>query len=429
MDKTIGILTTFDSFDPAYSLCTVVTQQMIPMLKKGYKVVLYVVDGFNFDRDAKNIPEGVEVRKIPQFLLVDYPVGGEVDVKEFDRRVKLIIDRLLENAKDIDVMITHDIIFQSWFLPYNAAIREVAKMQPMTRWLHWVHSAPSPRPGDKELFYPHNLRFTLPPNSKLVYLNDTHALYLAEMYGTWLKAVRVVYNQMDARQFFNFHPLTEELIEAYELFSADVLSIYPVSTPRMEDGKQVSKVMKVLAKMKDEGKTVRLVICNAHANAAAAKEQVREMQREANEMGLGTREVIFTSFHNAPKWEQGVPHEVIRDLFRISNVFIFPSKSENNSLILLEAALSKNLLVLNESFPPMKDIVGARALYFKFGSLLETVTYNGGEENYYRDVAKIILAELNQNRNLLSFSKVLKDYNYDAIFTNQIEPLFYEQWT
>ena len=92
----------------------------------------------------------------------------------------------------------------------------------------------------------------------------------------------------------------------------------------------------------------------------------------------------------------------------------------------MEAALSKCLLVLNDSFPALRDFFGKDALYFKFGSLTQTVNYANGEESYFSDVSKIIIAELNKNKPLNAFTKLKQRFNYDWIFKNQLEPLFYE---
>ena len=125
-------------------------------------------------------------------------------------------------------------------------------------------------------------------------------------------------------------------------------------------------------------------------------------------------------------YELGVPHEVVRDLFLLSNLFIFPTLSENCPLILLEAAFAKCLLVLNDDFPPLKDFFGENALYFKFSSILTKTTYNN-EEQYFSDVAKIIIGELNKNKPLNAFNVLKQKFNFDYIFKSKLEPLFYEQ--
>ncbi len=415
----IAVLTTFYDWDRAYSLVSVVEEQLLMLLEGGYQPVLFVHDNFNAD---KEIPEGVEIRKvIPRFRLVDYSANQPVE-PGFQDQVKEVKETLEKHLKDIDVVLTHDLIFQGWFLPYNVGMRE-AQPNLKCRWLHWIHSAPSPRPT--ELKYPHDCRYKTMPNSKMIYMNDYDTLRLAEMYGGTLDDIRVVYNPLDLRTFWGLDPFVQKLIKKYQLFDADIIDVYPMSSTRF-DGKHPKKVIKILGEMKKRGRSVRFICPNAHANADREKKAIEDIIHYAIECGLTREEVVFTSLEGK-EYELGVPHKVVKDLFLLSNLFIFPTLSENCPLILLEAAASKCLLVLNESFPPLRDFFGKDALYFKFGSLLENVSYSD-ENKFYSDVALIIIGEMNKNRPLNAFNELRKKFNGDWIFKNKLEPIFTEIW-
>lgn len=414
----IGILTTFYNFDRAYSLVSVVEEQLNSLLRNGYKPVLFVHDNFNADSE---IPEGVEIRKVvPRFQLVDYSSNQPVE-PGFQDQVKKIKESLEEHLKDIDVVLTHDWIFQGWFLIYNVGMRE-AQPNLKCKWFHWIHSAPSPRPAS--LNYPHDCRYKTMPNSKLIYMNHYDTLRLAEMYGGTLDDVRVVFNPLDLRSFWKLHPLVHDLIKKYRLLEADIIDVYPMSSTRFE-GKQPKKVIRILGEMKKQGRSVRFICPNAHANAEREKKAIEDLIHYGIERGLTREEIIFTSLEGK-EYEGGVSHEIVKDLFLLSNLFIFPTLSENCPLILLEAAASKCLLVLNESFPPLRDFFGEDALYFKFGSLIENVNYSD-EEKFYSDVAKIIIGELNKNRPLNAFNKLKQKFNGDWIMKHQLMPILFEK--
>lgn len=417
INKRIAILSTFYNWDKAYSLVSVVESQLLALVNNGYKPILFVHDNFS---DDEKVPKGVEIRKvIPRFSLVDYAAMQPIQ-DGFEDQVKEVQEVLERELKDIDVTITHDFIFQGWFLPYNVGMRK-AQPKLKCRWLHWNHSAPSARP--EKLEYPHGCRYKTMPNSKLIYMNHYDSLRLAESYGGTLDDVRVVMNPLDLRSFFDFHPLVNKLIDKYKLLDADIIDVYPVSSTRF-GSKQVKKVVKVIAKLKKEGKDVRFICANAHANADNEKREIQKIIQYGIECGLTRNEIIFTSLEDK-EYEMGVPHEVVKDLFLLSNIFVFPTVSENCPLILLEAAAARNLLVLNDSFPALRDFVGEDALYFKFGSLQTTVEYND-EEQYFADIARIIIGQLNTNKPLNAFTKIKNKFSYDWIFKNQLEPLFYE---
>jgi len=147
----------------------------------------------------------------------------------------------------------------------------------------------------------------------------------------------------------------------------------------------------------------------------------------AQEHGLERRELIFTSLYDVPKYEGGVPHEVVRDLFTLSNIFIFPSYSENCPLVLLEAMAGGNVLILNQDFPAFKDFGGKDALYFRFSSTVApSPEFPNGEDNYYRDVAILALNELEQNKAIKAQTRLRKEFNEDYIWGNQLEPAILE---
>jgi glycosyltransferase involved in cell wall biosynthesis len=434
MKKKVGIFTTFYKWDEAYSLTSVVKDQLIAHVKNGYEPVLFVLDVFpefnNLAADPRmwlDIPDGVEVRRvIPQIILEPY--AGMGIPEKWREDVDRVKQALLEHATDIEVMLTHDIVFIDTYLPYNIALREA---ELPCRYFHWIHSAPSPRPqidGN-----PHANRYTLPSNSRLVYLNNDKSLDLAEMYGTFLSNVRVVYNSRDPRSFWDLHPLVTHLIDKYDLLSADILSIYPVSAPRMIEGKQVDAVIGIHEQLRKLGYKTKLVICDAHANGHA--ERIAANERRSND-------VIFTSLEGGKsptmgenKYEDlfpnehGVPSKVVSDFFRLSNVFIFPTISENCSLILLEAMLAGNLLVLNKDCTGLDEHAGKdNAIYLRFGNFdMGTRKHEHAleREEYLRDIALIIKDEVEHSRPLKAKRRALQRFNYDSVFRT-IEPMYYE---
>lgn len=411
--KTVGIFTTFQDLDPSYSLASVVKDQLNMLVKNGYSPVLFALSSFKDD----TVPKGVEVRKtVPQIILEPYQGLNYPDkIKEDVANVK---EMCVKNMQDIDILICHDIFFIDTYLPYNMGLRE-AKLD--CKILAWTHSAPSQRPKLDD--NPHANRFTLPKNTRLVYLNNDKANDLAEMYGCWLKDVRIVHNSRDVRTFWGLDPLTIKLIDKFGILEADIISVYPLSTPRMAGGgKRLESVVKLHGKLKELGYKTRLIVPNAHANADKDKRAIANMKNYATEVGLGINDLIFTSLEGQ-EYESGVSSRVVSDLFRLANIFIFPTISENSSLVLAEAMLSGNMLVLNKKVGTLLEHAGNKALYVDFDYRTEN------NENYYLDLAKIIASEFENDKSLQIKRRVMQKQNMDYIFKHEIEVIFneYEQ--
>lgn len=411
--KKIGILTTFYKIDNGYSLCAVVIDQLTALVAHGHKPVLFVLPLF---KDEALLPEGVEVRKtVPQLILEPYKGTSFPDHwREDVEKARKLFE---QNMEDITDLIVHDIFFIDTYLPYNVALRESS----LTCKIYaWTHSAPSARPMLEN--NPHANRYTLPLGKqiKLVYLNHDKITDLAEMYGAWDKDVRVVHNSRDPRTFWDLDPLVVRIINEHKLFEADIISVYPLSTPRMVSGKGLDKVIKLHGKLKTLGYKTRLVVPNAHANAQPEQRSISELKVWAAEQGVENDEIIFTS-QFGKEYEMGVPPKIVSDLFRIGNIFIFPTVSENSSLVLLEAMLAGNLLVLNAAVGTLKEHAAASALYFDF-SYRDDKAKN---EAYYLDLARIIASQFEINKSLQVKRRALKEFNYDSIW-KQIERVLYE---
>ena len=426
MKPRIAILAPMSHWDHGYSHCSVVFDQFVMLKKYGYDVTFICLQRFKGKEDLE--AQGIKVRDVlPIFTFKDYHLGAPID-ENFEKNAQDVQDVLEKELKDFTHVITHDVIFQGWFLPYNVGLR---RANVNVKWLHWIHSAPSLRPAT--LIYPYDHLYSIRRNERLVYLNDIDRIRVAEMYGIFPDDVHVVPNSIDPRTFWDLHPLTTSLIEKYGLLNADVVATYPLSSTRMHvegnyvenisDGKNLMFAVRIMAEIKKLGYSVRYVVANAHANAPKEKETIKQVQEHATTLGLSPNELIFTSLEMAPAFENGVPRRVVSELFRLSNVFLFPSASENCSLVLLEAALSKNLIVLNESFLPLRAQLQSQAIYFKFGALLERLNY---AEGYFGDLAKIIMSALKKEQALSSFRKIAREFSLDNIFRKYLEPLFYE---
>lgn len=411
--SVIGVLTSFYNFDPGYSLCSVVREQLIALTKNKYKTVLFVLPSFE---DDALVPKEVEIRKIvPQLILepykeLNYPDHWKEDIK----KAKEMFEK---NMQDIDYLICHDIFFIDTFLPYNIALRE-ANLK--CKILAWTHSAPSARPVLEN--NPHANRYNLPLRTKLVYLNHEKANDLAEMYGAWLKDIRIVHNSRDPRTFWGLDPFVISLIDKYELLEKDIIAIYPLSTPRMISGKGLDKAIKIMSKLKELNYKVCLIVPNAHANNEKDKRLINETKFWANDRNINDQELIFTSLEEIPKYEMGVNPKIVSDLFRLSNIFLFPTLSENCSLVLLEAMLNGCLLVLNRNVVSLLEFGGQEALYFDFNYKED----KEDNERYYLDLAKIIASQFKNNKSLQTKRHAFQKHNYDYIFKRQIENLFFE---
>ena len=432
--KQIIIFTTFSEVSEAYSLNRVVQDQIKMFLRNGYKPTVIVQEGFQ----PKQMYEQVDLVTIPL-------VACHNEIKKdptFDEDVDKIETKLREIITDNSVILTHDVIYQPAALKHNFAARRVAK-DSKAKWLHWIHSATSPVSLNALQPYFDDMYLELIrspfPNSQYIFFNDYSKPRIAEEFGVSIELVKTVNHPTDVCGFLGISPEVQEIVDKYKILSVDAICTYPI---RLDRGKQVEYVIRTMARIKDFDRSVRVIIVDFHSTGGDKVTYRDELKQIGIDAGLNAGELIFTS-EQREDWNVEIPNQCIRDFQLLSNVFIMPSKSESYSLITQEAGLTKQVVVLNFDFLPFRDIFGENAIYRKYSSNIDIMSGMGGntytnygpvnvsdeerkkyEKDYHFETAAMIVNRLMHPEMALSI-KLRKERNLDAVFKNQLEPLFY----
>jgi len=423
------------------------------LARAGWQYDLLTIKNFNSRDLAAAQAEGLSVKPIlPQTVLVDYGTHEEprpTTDKElgFEDQVALHLNGdehttgYLKAVEPYDVIATHDLMFLSWHLPQNAAIRKCIDAYPEKNWIHWIHSGPSARPDGT--CYPSTLRYQAAPESTYVFLNETQRHDCALMLECNHDQIAVVYNSRDGRDLYGFSEETCALIDAYDLLNHEVFQVYPFSTPRWS-AKGVHKLAAVFGQWKALGARVKLVLVNAHANSECDKAYVEEIERQCRAFNLDVgKDVVLTSRWaeereaDAKKakdkdaerkwreWRHCVPHRVVRELTMLANVFVFPSESECCSLIQAEAAQSGKFMILNSEFEAMGEFAVDGTLSFPF-----TGNEPAANPEFYACVAREAWSKLQTETAILNATKARTTvYNRDWIWRRQLEPLLWRKYS
>ena len=423
--KSVAILTTFSSYSEAYSLNRVVMNQIRMLVDHGYKPVVIV--GENFKPVFDYADPAVEIRRIP-----DVPVFNEVKCDPtFDQDVGAIERELAKALDGVDVVLTHDIIYQPAAIKHLVASKRIAKRRPELRWLHWIHSATSPYTLQnlRPLFVDEyaNIIGEKFPNSFYVFFNHYSIPRIAQNFKVDDQDVKIVHHPTDIKAFYKIEDESWELIKRKGILGADVICVYPI---RLDRGKQVEKVIKTIASFKKLDKSVRLIIIDFHSTGGDKVTYRDECKKIAVDWGMTDDDLIWLSEEKSD-WNVEVPYKIVADFFKLSNVFIMPSVSESYSLIMQEGGLSGVASATNFDFPPFRDIFGWPSHQFKFSSNIDMLTGLDGdttttptnEQQWYTDVARVLNYDLENERSLYLKTFLRKNRNLDAIFRKQLEPL------
>jgi len=425
--KRVAIFTNFSSYSEAYSLNRVVQNQIRMLVDHQYKPVVIV--GLNFQPVQDYALPEVELKRIP-----DVPVSNNVEMDStFDQDVTALEKALASALEGVDVVLTHDIIYQPACIKHLVAAKRIANRRPELRWLHWIHSATSPYTLQnlRPLFVDEYAKIISEkfPNSFYVFFNHYSIPRIANNFKIDDQDVKIVHHPTDIKKFFKMEDESWDLIVKKDILSADVICTYPI---RLDRGKQVEKVVKIISSLKHLGNSVRLIVGDFHSTGGDKVEYRDDIKKIAKEWELTNDELIWLSEQKAD-WNLEVPYEIISDFMHISNVFVAASVSESYSLITQEAGLSGVGMMTNKDFPPFRDIFGWAPHQIPFSSNINAVTGLDGdtttevhdEKQFYLDAARVLQYELKNDRTLVLKTMLRKDRNMHAVFRNELEPLFF----
>lgn len=429
----IAILTNFMEMVPGYSLTGIVADQCLMFQRYGHEVHVYVNEQYNpkYDEewgrrlrlDEEN-PVSIH-RSTPFSHLIDYTSIEDVSEEHIEIANKTE-EMIRDDLADFDFIITHDLIFTGWNVPYAIGIRKACPHLPKPRWLHWVHSIPS---GNRNWWRIQDYG----PHHKIIFPNKTDRRRVAEQFAGYDDNVRFIPHIKDLRTWADFGTDACDFIEDYpDVMQADVVQIYPASTDRLS-AKGVKKVMRIFSTFKSLGLSVCLVIANQWATGKQRKEDVNSYIKTARAVGLiPNQEVIFTSEWRKPDPEGegvyavGIPRRMLRELAMCANVFIFPTVEESFGLASPEILLTSGCMpVVNKSLTMQSEVYGGYGLYFDFGSH----EHNFAPENwnsYLLQVGKIIAGRMRDNEAIQAKTFMRQRYNMDAVYHRDYAPVMAE---
>ena len=378
------------------------------MMKAGHEVCILAGRGEVFD-------ERIKVRILPR---LDSRHPDVMEVKEFldigkhtpafEMLREQIRKELLEELKDYDVLIAHNVASLNKNLALTAVLHEEYNKPGFPHLILWHHDLAwtTPRYRD-ELYEGHPwdlLRMNWEGVTQVV-VSELRQRELAELFGIPSDTIRIIPNGVDIGAFFKFEPQTIELIERLDLLDADPLFLLPVRlTPR----KNIELALKVMASLREDFPKAMLLVTGPEGphnpNNKAYKRRLISLRDKLN--------LQDAAHFLAEVSEESMPDEVIADFYRIADALLFPSREEGFGIPIIEAAFSK-VPVFCADIPVLRELAHG------------DVTYFDPDANPH-EVAKQIKGRLEAEITSRWGRCAKHGYTWDQIFSRHIAPLLKE---
>lgn len=414
----VAIVAMINSFRESYSIVSILKEHLKMLLANGIDVKVLIPETCNRD-DQKGILlnpniEWVEIcNKIngENFKWYNYSELNSIVHKSFYKEVNLVAKDFEKHLNDVDICILHDILRQSWYLIHNVAIRKTQKNLLNLKFIAFTHSEPLEPPTKGSLRWPISAMYEPMDNTIFAYPTSAGIEKLAREYKVDIDKCRVVNNSFD---YFNY--MTEEVRLVHrklDILSPDILIVYPT---RLNVNKKLEKIAMIAGALKRQfSKSVKVIFCDVEEYSVNTAVYKSFVYNTGVEYGLNISDILFTSDIG---FTRGVSHETVINLLTLSNLFIMPSISESFGLVVLEAASTGNLLVLNENTPALKETG------MNLGAIL--IDFDDSNVALY---AKGINDKLEANEIIKAKTVVRQRYSNEWIWENQLKPILFLQKT
>ena len=395
----IAIISHFNSMPESYSPARAVKNQIKILKEHGHDVTVFLQEGSKLE----DVDLGCRVLKIiPKFKREKMVVNGEIK----NKLISIFRERL---TSDFDLAISHDFFIQDT-VTFSEAIKECGVKIP---WLHFCRSGVA-----------HEMDFSM-PNAKFVYLNYSDVGKFARAIKVPADQCRTVPNEKEPAYMLKWDPITRMIVNKFQLWDRDIIQTYPVCSTRL-DAKGLDSIIKIFVELKRMGNKVALIVANS--NGRKRVDDLKRKQEMAKRMGLNEDEFIFTSLLADEQYKiaSGVSNKVCAELMQISNLFILATIAEVSSNILLEASITRQLLVLNSDLPCLFDAVDKESVLSYPFTGNQSLHYSGRDNESLNKIAKQIVGELKSNKADLQFRHVWRNYNSHSLYYNILSPILYE---
>lgn len=381
------------------------------LAEAGYRVKVIAGRGEAFRTDVtyQLIPE-IDSRN-PEVLGIGESLSGGCIPPEFTSLRDTLIDRLRPELSQVKVCMVHNALSLHKNFPLTAALRQLSD-EGVTSLIAWNHDfawldrlyTSSMHPG-----YPWDLLRTPWPGVRYVVVSSNRRALLAKLLEIPQDNITVVTPGVDVDRFLKLEPQTHQLIGNLGLLEADPLMLLPARVTRR---KNIQFAIKVTAALQEKKPEVVLVVTGPpgpHNPKNLA--YLESLQTLSQELGI-SHKVHFLYRYGEQKKPLIIPDQVIADLYKLSDLLLFPSRREGFGIPILEAGLVR-LPIFAADIPSIHESAG---------DLAELYDPDGDPQK----VADQILSHLESNPYYHMRRRVLDHFTWKSIVKKKVIPLIEE---
>ena len=320
----------------------------------GFEVLVLTGEGQEIDPKIKLIvvPELQSVLNFNPQLQKKILEEGKIE-DEFYKVASVIEQKLSEFLNSSDIVIVHNMLTIVRNLPFIYAFKSFVKKNPDKKYLTWIHDHSyinefKIKDLDKIVKSKFERDLLTNPIENITYIaiSNTFRKPLAELMGMPAENIHVIPDGVNLKRFLEIDDLIGQIIDEKTLGKRFPLFLSPVN---ILERKNIEYCIDIIFQLKKLYPNI-LYIISGHVSRHRSTAQYYEILKTKVEKLLLSENVLFLTdiVHRA------MLDSELHDLYGLSDIIFYFSKSENFGLPLLEAGLSKtpifvsNLQVFHE---------------------------------------------------------------------------------
>ncbi len=368
----------------------------------GYFVKIIAGRGETFDPRVPVALIADADSRAPRVLQVSAELAHGIVSKNFDALVQDLTPALQGALADCDVLIAHNLLSLHKNLALTAGLKNLTETRRI-KLVAWCHDfawndpqyAAEVHPG-----FPWDLLKEAWGGVCYVVVSQARQTELQALWGKTNAEIAVVPPGIDVCEFFGVTEDAARWARDLALLEAAPLLLLPA---RLTRRKNIERAIELTAALCQRGLKAKLVVTGppgAHnPTNRAYLEKLRALRKEYRVEDA----VIFLYDYGQ------VYGATLRDLYLLADALLFPSEREGFGIPLLEAALAR-LPIFCADLPPFHESAGEYAHYFSMNE-----TPEGAAARIADVLAHDSAYQLKQ--------RVLREYAWERIFAERIEPL------
>jgi glycosyltransferase involved in cell wall biosynthesis len=381
------------------------------LVTSGYKVTVIAGSGSQFEPQVavRIVPE-IGSRH-PRVLAIGKELASGNVTHNFERLKDDILASIRPLLDQCDVLIVHNAVTMHKNLALTAALFQLSceKQSGFIAWCHdfaWLDDLyiPELHPG-----LPWDLLRRPWPNVKYVVVSQHRRRMIAGLLKIPEEQASVITPGVAVAEFLGLSPLVNQLVAELDLFGADPLILLPARVTRrknIEFAIQVTACMKALFPL-----PILIVTGPPGPHNPRNLAYLNSLNQLKDELSL-QENVYFLYEQGKTQDHLELPYSAISELYRISDLLLFPSQREGFGIPVLEAGLAR-IPVFAASIPSIHESMGDFATYFD-------------PQGDPQRVARLIQGSLAKSTAYKLRHQMMNRFSWDSIFHQQMIPLLKE---